>query len=246
MKNLTTLVSNYQNELVVIDRELKELPAGNLLKRQTAFYHRSGELQVGITKNPELIKKLCRKKYLSERKKQIEKNLKSPIIKLNAKSIHELIDEFPSVYQAVPRNYFHDATLKEWLKKPYQKNPYPRDGLTYYSTNKVEFRTKSEALIASELERYEIPYLYEVAFKIGNKRIYPDFIIKNPYNGRLIVWEHFGALNREGYEKKMNDKMTAFRNSSYESGENLIYTFESDVADATRISKLIEEVILSG
>jgi len=39
MKNLTTLVNNYQNELLEIDNELKKLPAGNLVKRKTTFYH---------------------------------------------------------------------------------------------------------------------------------------------------------------------------------------------------------------
>lgn len=243
MKNLTTLVNNYQNELVKIDQELEKMPTGTLLKRQSTFYHSQDGIDIGITKNPDLIKVLCRKKYLLARKKQIIENLKTPINKLDNKTARQLINKFSKAYQGLPQNYFYDPKIATWLSKPYRKNTLKAERI-YYTHNKIEVRSKSEVLIANELERYELPYLYEVEFKVDNQWMYPDFIVKNPYNGKLVIWEHFGALHKEDYEKKMNEKMARFRKDGYVLGENLIYTFESDIEDATRIGELIEDIIL--
>lgn len=244
MNNINKILKIYQNELVNINDELKKMPTGRLVRRNNAFYHWQPDTEIGITRNKALVRRLCRKKYLQLRKKQIEANLKVSINKLNTKTAHELIDKLSSPYKFVPRNYFYNPAIDTWLNKSYEKNPLPIKGMTYYSMNKVEFRSKSEVLIANELEKYELPYLYEVALLLGSQRMYPDFIIKNPYNNRTIIWEHFGAVHKEEYEMKMNDKMAAFRKAGYILGENLIYTFEADIADASRISELIEEVIL--
>lgn len=245
MKNIRKVINNYQNELQKINVELGKVPAGRLIKRKTTFYHGFDGTEVGITKNEALIRQLCRKKYLLARKKQIELNLKSPVGSWDLRTAVELIASFSSAYQGVPKNYFYDPQVEEWLNKPYTKNLYPMPALTYFSDNGIEYRTKSEVLVANVLERYELPFLYETLFIVNKQRMFPDFVIKNPYHGRLIVWEHFGALDRADYEKKMNEKMINFRKGGYELGENLIYTFESDVADATRITELIENVVLS-
>ena len=245
MRNISKILQNYQNELQKINDELEEMPVGRLTKRKTAFYQWHEGKEVGITKNSALIKKLCRKKYLLVRKKQIEFNLKSPIENWDLRLVRELITNFPAAYQGVPPNYFYDSKVEEWLNKPYTKNSTSITGMTYYSDNQVAVRSKSEVLIANVLERYNLPYLYETLFLVNKQRMYPDFVIKNPYNGQLIIWEHFGALHIDGYEKKMNEKMTNFRAGDYQLGENLIYTFEADVADASRISEIIENVILN-
>lgn len=102
-------------------------------------------------------------------------------------------------------------------------------------------RSKSELIIANCLENYNIPYRYEPLFMQGTSKTYPDFIVKNPFTNKTIIWEHFGALNEEGYEQRMNEKMEWFFSNSYQEGVNLIYTFEFHINDPKRINSLIEK-----
>jgi hypothetical protein len=94
------------------------------------------------------------------------------------------------------------------------------------------------------LEENGIPYQYDVALTLDKKTIYPDFTIKNPFNGKLILWEHFGALNQPSYEQRMNDKMRLYMKCGYIPFETLIDTFEFDVGNRCRLLDLIEHIIL--
>lgn len=100
-------------------------------------------------------------------------------------------------------------------------------------------------MIANLLEEYNIPYHYEIALQLGTQTKYPDFVIKNPYTGKTIIWEHFGALDQPVYEKNMNDKMQLYQKHGYKAFENLIYTFEFDMMNnQCRLKDLIEQIIL--
>lgn len=99
-------------------------------------------------------------------------------------------------------------------------------------------------LIANQLEFYNIPYRYEAAITLGHQTKYPDFIIKKPSNGKLILWEHFGAFHQPNYVQKMNEKMNLYTKYGYIPFETIIYTFELDIRIPHRLQGLIEATLL--
>jgi len=253
MKNIIKELAALKEELRAIDEEFKTLPPGYLAKRGKFYYHGGIAKEIGITKNPTLIQELCRKKIIIRRKKEIDNYITSSIHSIKnlntvtepaLSSFQKLIESLPLSYQGFPISYFFHPSIKEWLSKPVTKNTYFPENLKYTTTNGITVRSKSELLIANLLEAHGIPYLYDSAFWIGSKQIYPDFIIKNPFTGKLIIWEHFGALNQPEYAEKMIRKMTLYQKYGYLPFENFIYTFESDIEIPHRLQGLIESIIL--
>ena len=231
---------DHMKELAEINEE--KVPDGILNKRRNFFYHAIDGKEVGITRNPDLISELCRKKYLLIRKKQLENNLRH-FNKLDVSTPEEIIRSLPSAYQGLPKSYFFHPSIKRWLIEPYQRNPYPLKGKGY-KFNGTIFRSKSESMIANVLYNNNIPYRYEAAIRLGNHTKYPDFIAKNPYTGKEFVWEHFGALHEQEYIQKMNNKLDLYMKYGYIPFKTLICTFETEIEDLDRIQRLIENVIL--
>lgn len=247
MNRMKVNLQNYENELKAINEELDTLPPGSLVKRETRYTYLDNGKESGITKNTDLIRLLCRKKYLLNRKKQLENNvstLRRSINNFNEDSAEEIIRALPLTYQGVPKDYFFHPSIKNWLEAPHQKNLYQEEKSVFTSNKGVALRSKSELLIANQLEELKIPYLYDVAVILGKKKIYPDFIIKNPYNGTDIIWEHFGALHKDEYVEKMYNKMRLYKAEGYKLFENLIYTFEPDVENVGNLRNLINQLIL--
>lgn len=241
-------LKDYKNELEKIDAELLNLPEGSLIKREKYYCHLINQKQVGITRNKKLQRKLCRTKYLLFRKKEVAKNIsisENMPVKIHEATDKEVIDSFTGAYSEMPADYFYHPSVENFLSMSNKKNPYREEDLKYASNNGTRLRSKSEALIANQLESYDILYQYEIAVKLKNKTIYPDFTIINPYTGKTILWEHFGALHQEGYEKRMNEKMDEYLKLGHIPFETIIYTFEADVLNPARLKYLIENVILS-
>ena len=247
MKSLINELRNYQNELEEINEELQTLPKGRLAKKGKFYYHSKKGKEVGITKKPELIRQLCRKEHLLARKEQLLNNIYYLTVdasKIDTRSPWELISSVPSAYQGLPISYFYHPTMEAWLEESYDRHPYSPDEGSYMTKNGVQLRSKSELLIATQLEYYKIPYRYEAELKLGSKPEYPDFTIKNPFTGKSILWEHFGGLHLSGYEKRMNEKMDRYLTHNYVPFDTIIYTFEFQTKNADRIQKLIEDIII--
>jgi len=153
----------------------------------------------------------------------------------------ELLKSLPASYQDLPESYAYESSIKEWVEAPYQKNESFSEHLTFTSNGGTQVRSKSEVLIANQLEALGIPYRYDALAKLGKKSIYPDFIIKHPFTGKVILWEHFGALHKEDYVKRMYEKMRLYRDY----GVDPIYTFEPDVESPKHLRKVIEKHILA-
>lgn len=240
-------LNDYKKEIEAIDKEVDTLPIGRLVKKGNYYYHVIKGKEVAITKNTNIISKLCRKRYILARKQQLAHNtsiLSDDPSQFDDTSPKELIQSFPSTYQDFPYTYFFHPSIEKWLSISHQKNSYPAEEGHYFSNNDILFRSKFEVFIANQLEEYGLPYFYDIALKLGSKKVYPDFIIKKPFNGKTIIWEHFGALHQSEYEQAMNHKMTFYMNHGYIPLETIIYTFESDIKQRNRLKYLIENIIL--
>ncbi|MCL2559249.1 MAG: hypothetical protein FWE07_02070 [Turicibacter sp.] len=249
MKKMIKHINHYKKELSRFVKELETSPEGCLIKSGTSYRHRIKGKDIGITKNELLIIQLCRKKFLIERIKQLKYNiaviLADNLENFDFRTPQELIQSFPSAYQGLPKEYFYHPSVIPWLQQERVKNTYPMDSSDWsYSNNGTPLRSKSETFIANLLEQYDLPYHYDVATKIGTKPMYPDFLIINPYTGIVTPWEHFGALHKDGYEKKMNEKMAIYLEAGFIPLETIIYTFEADAKNPARLKYLIEKLLL--
>ena len=248
MKIIKEIFQDFEKEFKKSNKEFRILPFGSLVKRGKFYTHVDKKKEVGITKNLDKIQELCRRKFLQIKKQQLKNNialLKHPISKLDLTTPEEIIRSLPAAYQGLPESYFlTQSSVKEWAAAPYKKNTYLIEKATLTSSKGVAIRTKSEVLIANQLEDMDIPYRYEPAFKLGNKTIYPDFVVINPHTGEVYLWEHFGALHEEEYVKKMYTKMKLYRDQGYCHFENIIFTFEPDIEKTEHLRAIIKKRIL--
>jgi len=252
MKNMVINFSQLQKELEMINKELQFLPSGHLkmrIKNGKKFYtHLVNDKEVGITNDEKLIRQLARKEYLLARQKQLQNNLTRPISKFDNTSAKELIHTLPPAYRDLPESYFFHPSIEEWITAPYRKNSHPyEDSGGYFSKKGIEFRSKSELIIATLLEELNIPYRYDpvIKLKLSRKTTSPDFIIKNPFTGKTIIWEHFGAFHESKYADKMTNKMGLYLKEGLVPFETIIYTFEFDIKGERRLEYLTENIILS-
>ena len=245
MKRYKSQIKEYHKELKVIEEELLDLPAGRLKIRKKYFAHAINDKEISITRNISLIRQLCRKKFLLEKQDRINHNLDPKCLVANLKDMRPeaTIAALPKSYQDLPLSYFYHSSIEAWRETLFKKNPYKQEHLNYTSSNGIALRSKSELIIANLLEEHDIPYHYDVEITLGNKTIYPDFVIKNPFTSKIIIWEHFGALHKEGYEERMTNKMKLYLKHSYVPFETLIYTFEFDVMDDHRLENFVQQMI---
>jgi len=249
MQNIISHLDKYNKELKDIRAELETLPLGRLAKNGKTYVHVIGNKRIAITNNPPLIQQLARKKYLLARKKQITNNIKAlsnPNIKYDRRLPEEVITSLPATYRSLPLSYFYHPLIEEWLEAPYRKNTLHQENLIYQSKNGTHLRSKSERDIANLLEEYQLPYRYDAIITPAGIETSPDFIIKNPYTNKTIIWEHFGFLHKASYEQSMSDKIDRYLTANFTENDNFICTFEAHTRDLRRIENRIKQVILQG
>jgi len=227
-----------------IKKELATLPAGYLAHRGKYYSHIYQRKEIGIAIDSDLLSQLCRKRFLIEWERQLRNNLEKRN-QWDERTPNEIIRSLPKTYQQIPVEHFFHPAVKCFFKSPPLKNPYPPSSWNYVSKKGIAFRSKSELMIADILETYEIPYQYDVAIELGRVTKYPDFTLLNPFTGKVFIWEHFGALNQEGYQQGMIEKMGLYLKHGFRPYENLIYTFEADIATPGRVQELVEKVVLA-
>ena len=164
---------------------------------------------------------------------------------LNLSTPKELIASLPNVYKKLPESYFHHPSIEAWIAADPKKNTINLDHAKYNSSNDIQFRSLAERTIAEILAEYGLPYHYDVITKIGGKEVSPDFIIKNPFTGKIYILEHFGAFDKDNYAESMNNKMVRYTKNGFTPFENLISTYEYHIRETQLIRDSIEQIILS-
>ena len=106
---LRTELNMYNRELEGVKAEIKTAPPGRLIRRKAVYTHLINNKETGITNNKDIIQKLCRKKYLMIREKQLNKNI-SVISKASTKiddsEADEIIESLSAPYSGLPKAYF--------------------------------------------------------------------------------------------------------------------------------------------
>ena len=120
-----------------------------------------------------------------------------------------------------------DQKIEIWENEPFFSNPEFPDYLTVPSAKNIMVRSKSEDLIAHELFRHKIPFHYEEALIVDRTKVYPDFLIVHPINGRFYIWEHFGMMDEPDYARRAIKKLDLYARDGFVVGVNLIISTET-------------------
>jgi len=245
-------VNHIKTEIDEIKKELKTLPDGHLVRQRSFYYHMTGKVQLGITKNKQRIRQLARKAYLLRRLRHLEVNY-SLLTGLTWRYMPEdplhIIRLLPSVYQTLPVSYFlplaaQDSYCNEDFPNRTAEIGFHTEGLIFLTNSGVRVRSKSERTIADLLDQNKIPFRYEAELLIGNVVKRPDFSINRLSDGKLVVWEHFGLMDKEGYRQKAMDKLHFYIRHGILPSDSLICTYEHDLRDIVFVQKLIEMYLL--
>lgn len=134
-----------------------------------------------------------------------------------------------------------ESSNEIWLKiKERQNSAYP-ENLKYEGPGGL-YRSKSEVIIAVQLAMHDIPFKYEPAVALGDKVVYPDFVVFNFKEEKIIYWEHAGMMDDDGYTENIFNKLFSYGHYGINVGQNLILTteWEKYPLSAVNVEKIVK------
>lgn len=242
-------------EIQKIKSDLKHLPEGKLHivhdGNNTRWYNYLGDNKKEYLNKSKIdtAKMLAKKFYLSLLLKDLEHEKRAIEFYLRHHIEHPWKSEKLIMnnddYQKLLHPDFQPKSqeLIEWENEPYQQNLEYREHLIFKIPNGKYVRSKSEALIAMILCKYNIPFRYECALDLGGTVIFPDFTIRHPKTGEYYYFEHFGLFDRAGYRQKNCNRIFLYGSHGIYPTINLLMTFETDddPLDIDKVEKMIQE-----
>lgn len=117
--------------------------------------------------------------------------------------------------------------LQNKLNNMFTPSTHKLKGRSVLTLRGERVRSKSEAIIADELFKRGIPYVYEPIVEINGIEYMPDFILADPETGTLYMWEHLGLMDKNDYACRAFDKFKQYQLEGWTLGINLITTSET-------------------
>lgn len=165
----------------------------------------------------------------------------------NIDVLENLINEFMdfddvSINQRLPLVYREEVLSSyaqiadprglEWMKKALaiksKYTPPNPEGLKYATCDGTLVRSKSEVIIYNFLKSLGIFFVYEFPIVTKNGILWPDFVILSEIDFQdVIMLEHFGMMDNEGYRIKVPVKINNYMDAGYEPGRDVFFTFEN-------------------
>lgn len=216
--------------------EIDKLPEGTFYcienGRWDKWYENTHGREQYIPKTNQLLAaRLAYKRYLVARNEDLARELSA---------VEAYLGKYPKTSKAeallVKRGYGkllqtfwkpQDEELKGWMKASFQQNPYKPEHKIHHVYPGLSVRSKSEAMIATQLHINRIPFRYECALYLDKKPVYPDFTIRHPKTGETYFWEHLGLLDNPAYCRRAVDKIYAYAQAEIYLNRELILTVET-------------------
>lgn len=199
-----------QREKERITNQLRVLPKEKLIEKHAHgrryYYIEASGKRISLYGKADLISKYLFRNNLQRQLITINKNI--PILQRVIKSYRPLTD-FNTDW-----NYLED-----------QQNDY-YDEHRVHIYQGVNYRSKSEMLIAMALTSYGIEFKYESKMYVNGRYIYPDFVIRRPKDGKVFIWEHFGKMQEDEYRYKNVNRLEEFHQEGFYLWDNLIASFD--------------------
>lgn len=220
-----------KEQILTVKAELKKCPDGTLIINRKdgtyRFYHQTYEGKKKVRKY--LGQKDLPVKVSLARKRVLEALLRDYQDALAVWENLNVADEphhAEKVWESAPIRQIILEASQQWAQSNYPRNDIFLDHCIHAGPNGVFVRSKSEKDILWGLYEWELPNQYDRKFRLGGQIVSPDFTIKDPVTGKLILWEHFGMMDDPDYARKTYDKLSLYIQHGYFPGENLIVTFE--------------------
>lgn len=241
-EELNAIIEQIKGRKALLEEELQSLPEGflHIQKRgDREFYtvrdpksgNRKKERRHGITRDPELVYSLIRKRYVLNALKIIEKDLRlleaafSKYTEFDENSVMGgFIAEHPHLKDAVLRNAGIDI---EWSSNYHHAEGLFADDRTSIASDGTIMRSRGEIVVAEKLKQNNIPYRYEMELDHPNLPYIPDFVIKRPRDGKIFFWEHIGDVNDQDYMKRNARKFEVYEEYGIVPWDNLIITYDT-------------------
>lgn len=216
-------------EIEQVKHQLAVLPEGTFyyVKQQdhTKWFSCNGQRRSYIPKNQcSLAAQLALRKYLTEKQKDLEAEL-APIQAYLNKYTKPQADRL--LEDAEYQKLILPDELQQWAQAPYPKNPKYPEHKIYQVQDDLWVRSKSEAMIATQLLVHQIPFRYECPLELTNATYYPDFTLRHPKTGEIFYWEHAGLLTQDAYKNNIANKLQNYIYDGILPGVQLIITTET-------------------
>lgn len=262
MKDLSINISSIEeyakylrNRITLLESKLNSLPEERLTFSQksnnTQFYYRrkgNKKLFYISKKSSEELAKLANKYYITKVLPPLKANLYAAekFVELHSgKEERDVFNCMPEDLQMLNHNLFlyKPQYIKDWLNRPYVRNPYKSDALIFDTARGDKVRSKSEVILSNSFFKYGLIYLVEFPLRLkhSGKTIYPDFTILNTNTMETIYWEHFGMMDNPEYATAAIKKIQLLQEERLILGKNLICTFETSTTPLS--SSLVESYI---
>ena len=219
---------------------MKKLPEGKLVvcnngKGRYKWFRSDGKNKYYIKKEDrKLAEQLAHKKFLTLQLEELTKKKIASEFYLRhyPKEISkssQLISK-SSEYQNLLSQHFTplNQELNDWMSATYEKNTGYPEKLQVETMTGEFVRSKSEAIIHTQLCMNKIPFRYECVLILDGKVYYPDFTIRHPRTGEIYYWEHLGMMDKYSYIKRNLEKLEAYFVNGIIPTINLILTYETE------------------
>ena len=168
---------------------------------------------------------------------------KDKLIILYNDDAYKLRNYASTAFSEVARRFtclFENPDIVEYKKKYYEQN-------LIHKTRRGELvRSKSEVIIANELDHAGIPYEYEKELVLENDGMrIPDFTIEDAETGKCFYWEHCGMLGDVEYARRWEEKKGLYAAHGIVEDVNLIVSKDdlNGGIDSAAISVLIKKYL---
>lgn len=168
---------------------------------------------------------------------------KDKLIILYNDDAYKLRNYASTAFSEVARRFtclFENPEIVEYKKKYYEQN-------LIHKTRRGELvRSKSEVIIANELDHAGIPYEYEKELVLENDGMrIPDFTIEDAETGKCFYWEHCGMLGDAEYARRWEEKKKLYVQHGIVEDVNLIVSKDdlNGGIDSAAISVLIKKYL---
>ena len=263
MEQLKKVIINRIRELenMITDSEevLKTAPAGRLRvstsEGYTRYYHcdeKTGHGGHYIKKaEMELVQTLAQKDYRIKVMRTAQQELKRWYALRDGVPYmpEEVYLNLPESRRALvkPIRLPFDEYAQKWQSIKYERKPIGTDVPEYYTNRGERVRSKSEILLANQMDIMDICYHYEMPLMLASGIvIYPDFTVLQKRTGKVAYLEHFGRMGDIEYVESSMKRLDLYADSGIYPGKNLFVTHESEKQplNMRRVEKMFEEWFL--
>lgn len=119
-------------------------------------------------------------------------------------------------------------------------NPNYHEG-KHVTSDGTKVKSRAELAFYEYLKMKGVVFRYEAPVMIDGQVWYPDFTIIRESDGAVILWDHFGMMDDEGYRRTAEYKIAKYISEGYLPFVNLITTFDfgGDDIDLSMVDEIL-------